>query len=294
MAARQELLEAALENLPEGVALLNAAGQVVFWNHAAESITGFPCIEIVGRPTPWAVEPLLQEPMDDRAMRQGPCGRGMLVHAQHKLGREIAAMLHVHLLRDSLGARIGRSIIFRAAENWDALPHGDTSPDSGADETQERLEERVEEQFHEFESNGTPLSLLWITVDQAADLRRTHGARAVEAMLERVERILTNGLHGGEEIGRWGDDEFLMLAHEPAHEALRTRAQTLAGLARTTDFRWWGDRVSLTVSVGAALAQRGETLVQVLRSAEDAMHASVHAGGNHITLAPGRRACSPL
>ena len=28
----------------------------------------------------------------------------------------------------------------------------------------------------------------------------------------------------------------------------------LAGLARTADFRWWGDRVSLTVSVGVAMA----------------------------------------
>jgi len=67
----------------------------------------------------------------------------------------------------------------------------------------------------------------------------------------------------------------------------------LAGLARTTDFRWWGDRVSLTVSVGAAQAERDGSLVDLLEWAKTAMLSSFHAGGNHITSAPGGKACSP-
>ena len=77
-------------------------------------------------------------------------------------------------------------------------------------------------------------------------------------MLEKVERTLASGLKPAEEIGRWGDDEFLVLSHERNAAMLAAHAQTLAGLARTTDFRWWGDRVSLTVSIGAAQAERGE------------------------------------
>ena len=34
-----------------------------------------------------------------------------------------------------------------------------------------------------------------------------------------MERTLTNGLHPAEEIGRWGDDEFLVLSHEPSGAA---------------------------------------------------------------------------
>jgi len=66
----------------------------------------------------------------------------------------------------------------------------------------------------------------------------------------------------------------------------------LAGLARTSDFRWWGDRFSLTVSIGAAQAMKTEPLPQLLERAQAAMLASVHAGGNHITLAPERQTCS--
>jgi GGDEF domain-containing protein len=63
-------------------------------------------------------------------------------------------------------------------------------------------------------------------------------------------------------------------------------------MARTADFRWWGDRISLTVSVGAATAEKGEMLPGLLERAQSAMLASAAAGGNHITLAPGRPPCS--
>ena len=85
-------------------------------------------------------------------------------------------------------------------------------------------------------------------------MRKTHGAGACEAMLEKIERALANGLRPAEELGRWGEDEFLVISHERTAEMLAAHAQTLAGLARTADFRWWGDRVSLTVSIGAAQA----------------------------------------
>ena len=74
---------------------------------------------------------------------------------------------------------------------------------------------------------------------------------------------------------------------------LAAHAQSLAGLARTTEFRWWGDRVSLTVSIGAAQAELGEPLAELLDRAQAAMFVSVRAGGNHIAAAQGRPSCLP-
>lgn len=291
MADRRELMEAALESYPEGIALLDCDGHVLLWNRAAESISGFPRMEIVGRTVPWAVESLLEQRHGDEPAEVSE--RGTLVHAQHKQGGGLAALVRCRVLRDGMGVRIGSIVTFRAAENWDAMPHGSATPGTVAEEAQSSLEERVEEVFRDFTERGVDFGLLWVTVDQADELRRTHGARACESMLERVERTLAGGLRPGEEIGRWGDDEFLVLCHVSGGEALKAHAQLLAGLARTTDFRWWGDRVSLAVSIGAAQADHGESLVQLLERAQAAMHSSMHAGGNHITLAPGRRACSP-
>ena len=139
---------------------------------------------------------------------------------------------------------------------------------------------------------GKSFGVLWISVDQAAELRKTHGAGACEAMLEKVERVMINGLRPGEELGRWGDDEFLILSHERTPEMLGTHAQVLAGLARTADFRWWGDRASLTVSIGAAQAEQESSLADLLERAKTAMLNSFHAGGNQTMSAPGRQVCS--
>ena len=52
MADRTELVEAALDVYPEGLALLDSDERVVFWNRAAEQITGLPAHELRSRTVP--------------------------------------------------------------------------------------------------------------------------------------------------------------------------------------------------------------------------------------------------
>ena len=59
MTDRTELLEAALDSLPEGIALLGERGPVMFWNRAAEAITGYASADLLARPAPEPLEPLL-------------------------------------------------------------------------------------------------------------------------------------------------------------------------------------------------------------------------------------------
>jgi diguanylate cyclase (GGDEF)-like protein/PAS domain S-box-containing protein len=296
MTDRTELLESALDNLPDGIALLGGEDQVMFWNQAAEAITGHARVDLLARPVPDALKPLLlcgtrngdQEPGDAI-----PPMRGALVHTRHELGHELQVIARAWELRDGLGGRIGTAVAFHPAESLDALPHGETGEETGAETSQAELEDRLAAVFDDFARGGLPFGVLWITVDQAHELRKTHGAVSCEAMLERVERALAQGLRPSEELGRWGDDEFLVVSYERTAEMLAAHAQILAGLARTAEFRWWGDRVSLTVSIGAAQAEQAEALAQLLERAQKAMISSMDAGGNHITPAPGRLACLP-
>jgi diguanylate cyclase (GGDEF)-like protein/PAS domain S-box-containing protein len=283
------LMEAALEGFSEGVALLDCEGRVIFWNHAAEQVTGFPGIDVVSRGSPFGLEQLLA-PADCEPQAETPTHartqRQTLVRAQHRSGQELPLMMRRTMLRDGLGERIGAAIVFHFAESLDTLPHGESCEELNVEAAQAEIEEQARSAFEEFAHHDAPLGLLWITVDQAHELRKTHGAKACQTMIERIERTLTNGLRPSEEMGRWGDDEFLVLSHEPTAERLAAHGQSLAGLARTSDFRWWGDKLSLTVSIGAALALKTETLAELFKRAQSAMLASVHAGGNHTTLAP--------
>ena len=299
MSGRVELMEAALEAHPDGVALLDAAGQVLFWNRAAETMTGFGGIEMIGRSTPWALEQLVHGGMawDEVSQLHSPAAsRASLVHGQHKLGGDLAVAARRLVLRGELGERIGMAVLFHPAEVVEGLPRGESGPSQEMDEAQAQLEIRLTERFEECMQGGAGLALIWLMVDQAHDLRRTHGGRACEAMMDRMQRTLAGGLHPGEELGRWGEDEFLVLAPDTGLDApsvaAHARGQALAGVARTTEFRWWGDRISLTISAGVAQAQPDEMLVSLLERAKAAMFSSLHAGGNHVTVAPGRQSCS--
>jgi diguanylate cyclase (GGDEF)-like protein/PAS domain S-box-containing protein len=294
---RSELMEAALDAFCEGVALLDLEERVVFWNRAAERITGYSGADLLGRLLPEGLEPLAQCRNGETRLepRSGPQrGRGLLVHTRHKSGHDVTAIAFHMILRNDLGGHLGTAAIFHPGERLNALPHGETSDGTEVQQSQAELQDRLAIEFDAFVVDGVPLNVLWISVDQACDLRRTHGARACETMLEGIERVLANGLRPGEEVGRWGDDEFLIISHaDCSPEALASHARLLAGLARTADFRWWGDRVSLTVSIGAAIADKCEKLAELLERAQTAMLTSTHAGGNTINVAPGRQTCSP-
>jgi diguanylate cyclase (GGDEF)-like protein/PAS domain S-box-containing protein len=284
MAHCNELLEAAFDAVPEGVALVGLEGEVVLWNQAAQGITGYTAIDVLSRPIPEGLEALFEEELVDRGT--AGASRRTLVRARHKLGHEVPVIARFLELRDELGERIGGVALFHPAESLDALPHGE-SCNASSDEARGDFEERLQTEFDDFKRGGAPFSVLWIGVDQAEDLRKTHGVSACNAMLEKVRHALVQGLRPAEEMSRWGDDEFLIVAHERSVEMLVSHAHTLAGLARTADFRWWGDRVSLTVSIGAAQAvgDGNETLAQLLGRARQAMESSSRTGGNRATVA---------
>jgi diguanylate cyclase (GGDEF)-like protein/PAS domain S-box-containing protein len=282
MAERAELVEAALEAYPEGIGLLDPEERVVLWNRAAERMTGFAGAQLIGRTLPAGLRALTEAPFwESRTVPE--IGSGAVIHVQNLNGRDEPLRARRVVLRDPMGGRIGTAAVFHPGEKTAALPHGETCDGSEVQQSQAEMRNRLERRFNAFRAEGQPLSILWIRVDQAAGMRKTHGPRACEAMLECVERTLVNARQAGYEIGRWGDDEFLVMSGEPDERMVANRGQLLAGIARTADFCWWGDRLTLTVSIGAAAAETGDNLACMLDRAQHAMWWSEQAGGNQVT-----------
>jgi diguanylate cyclase (GGDEF)-like protein/PAS domain S-box-containing protein len=287
MADRNELLESALDSMQDGIALFGPRCEVVFWNQAAEATTGYAALEVMGRALPNGLELLEPERALQNKQLESRCG--VLLNARHKLGHEMRVMARVAVLRDGLGERIGIAMVFHPAESLDALPHGARRDNAAASASEAELEEHLRSEFEDCTGGSLPFGMMWIKVDQAEELKKTHGAGACQAMLEKVEHALATGLRPTEILGHWGDDEFLIISHERTPEMLAAHARVLVGLARTADFKWWGDRVSLTVSIGAAQARQAsdELLPQLLERAQRAMETSMRAGGNCVTPAQG-------
>ena len=90
MTNRVDLIEAAIDSLPEGLALLHGdsgePSEVVFWNQAAVSITGHTGFELVGRAIPDTLEALLGEsPIHDETEADAIThpARGFLAQIRH-------------------------------------------------------------------------------------------------------------------------------------------------------------------------------------------------------------------
>jgi len=89
MTDRTELLEAALDALPEGMALADLEGQVVFWNDTAQAITGHRGADLIGR----SVREVLDETIAGGTNQwialtkaETASRRGLLIPMRHRLG----------------------------------------------------------------------------------------------------------------------------------------------------------------------------------------------------------------
>ena len=320
MGDRMAMLEATLDLMEEGIAILDEQLKVVHWNQAAAALTGYTAQDVICRPCPGELYRVDQQHRDkvvasaEAELKAGMADGGgvsglsftqpvaeplqsadsclqrlTLVAMHHKLGHAVPAMLRKVPLQDSQGAPMGAVLLFYPAEEVDALPRGESGEGVGIEASQAEMEDRLDAAHHQWATSGMPFGLLWITVDQAKSLRKTHGRDACEAMLRAVEDTLLRQMKPAETIGRWGDNEFLIIAHERSAELLTDHARRLAGLARTVDFRWWGDRIGVTLSIGTSFAIETDTLQCLLNRARQAMRTSEYAGGNHVTEARGEQ-----
>jgi PAS domain S-box-containing protein len=300
------ILESVIDTLDEGIAVLDEQLRVLFWNAAATAITGYQPADMLARECP---SNLYQ--FDSQATHissfydSASCDslnqseRPVQVHLLHQLGHTLPAMLRRSRLSNEFGGRSGTVLRFHPVEEIDALPHGKPSEDASLERSQSNLADRLDAAWQEWHTNTVPFGVLWLTVDQAATLRKSHGRDASEAMLNVMETSLLHVLKPTETLGRWGENEFLIISHERSSEMLSLHAERLASVARSADFHWWGDRIPLTVSIGAAQAERqdastasgSQTLTALLRGAQQAMQALIDAGGNAVTHAR-RQACS--
>jgi len=288
-----EILEAALGAVEEGIAVLDSESRVLLWNPAAAAITGYHSSDLLYRSLP---ENLYK--IDEH--HTGSPERPISVLLRHAQGHVLPAMLRRTQLRDALGKRFGMLVRFHPVEEVDSMPHGEMDDDGNlqkhVESSQADMQDRLDQAWQDWTLNRIPFGLLWITVDQAATLRRTHGHDGSEAMLGIVERTLLHALRPTEMLGRWGTHEFLVLSHERTREMLDAHARHVCELARTADFRWWGDRVSLSVSVGGAQAAEDTSwdckLSGLLKRAQTAMQAAVYAGGNTVVVPEAKMTAS--
>ena len=128
--------------------------------------------------------------------------------------------------------------------------------------------------------SGAPFSLILLDIDHFKDLNDVHGHAVGDAVLMEVAEVVRRGLRDGDELGRWGGEEFMVVAPETGPDQALKLAERLR--ARLEAHRW--SRGPVTASFGVTAYRRGDDLEPLFARADEALYRAKQRGRNGCAL----------
>jgi diguanylate cyclase (GGDEF)-like protein len=105
-----------------------------------------------------------------------------------------------------------------------------------------------------------PFSIMCIQVDNLAGFRTNYGPHATDAILRVVAETMTGSLRPSDFLGRWSSDQFLAILADSGLAGVEITGKRMRKVVTFAGLKWWGDELSVTVSIGHATAQAGDTV----------------------------------
>lgn len=141
------------------------------------------------------------------------------------------------------------------------------------------------------EQPGLPMALILLDMDHFKRVNDRRGHVFGDRVLQTIVDALSGALRADDVLGRWGGDEFLVLADGTSLEDARALAERLrqaaAGLPPTVSG-------GVTLSAGVSLWDGEGGLEEALRRVDMALYAAKNQGRDRVALAePIRAATDP-
>jgi diguanylate cyclase (GGDEF)-like protein len=131
--------------------------------------------------------------------------------------------------------------------------------------------------------SGTPLAAIGIDLDHFKAINDELGHETGDEVLEAVAEVLRENTRTSDFVGRWGGEEFCVLAPDTPAEGARKLAESLR--AAIAQISVPGVRRTLTASFGIAVCPEHATSAELLlRQADRALYAAKHAGRDRVVL----------
>lgn len=297
--ASESLLHKALQNIRDGVYIVDRGRKILFWNSGAERITGYSAKEITGS---LCFENILRHvddsgqllchagcplagTMDDGESREAD------VYLHHRSGHRVPIHVKTAPIRDAGGVVIGavetfsenraqREIMERFAE-LEKMAMRD--PLTGL-ANRRYMENRIEMRLSEKVRFGWPVGLAILDVDDFKKVNDTFGHDVGDKVLKMVSATLVSNLRSFDDLGRWGGEEFLMLAANIEGNPLFSLVDRLRILVSASCLDLERAPLCVTVSAGVSGAKGGDSWGEILKRADEALYISKRNGKNRSTV----------
>lgn len=293
------LAQALLESMSEALYVVDRKRTITYWNRAAEQLTGFPAAEVVGRRCQDGVLNHVDEagtslcgsrcPLT-ATMRDGVT-REVVAYAHHRDGHRLPVAVRAAPLRDNTGRTIGAVEAFHddsrcaslasRAEAAESQALADPLTGLGNRRQLQQALLRLQDEHHRY---ARTFAVLFLDIDHFKTVNDTHGHQIGDQALQLVAGTLRDCTRPSDISGRWGGEEFLLLA--PAHDLAQAReiAERLRRLIASSWLDVHGTRLQMTVSIGIALSSLTETVNLTVDRADTAMLLAKADGRNRTRL----------
>jgi diguanylate cyclase (GGDEF)-like protein/PAS domain S-box-containing protein len=269
-----------LESLLTGVCVVDMRKKIVFWSDGAERITGHLRHQVIGRSC--VQEALLhcQQSGCEFCSEECPIGKAMktahLVEASgslhHKSGYEVPVRIRAIPVRNPHGSIIG------AVETFDELEQSDFQPrekvlagcfdDVTGLASRAQMNSQLRDALAAFTGRDVVFSVLRFRMEGLQRFRAAFGADAASSLLRVIAHSLASDLWRTDIVGRWANDEFLVILNGCNGESLSAVRERLRRMLANDAIEWWGERRSLRVTIGETTAQPGDTVESILDRAQ--------------------------
>jgi diguanylate cyclase (GGDEF)-like protein/PAS domain S-box-containing protein len=281
-----EICRSLLECLQVGVCVVDLQKKIIFWSDGAERITGNLRHEVVGRPC--AGRTLLQCDQNTCEACGSECPVGAAIqgahpsqtdgYLHHKRGHRVPVHVWAVPVRDAHGSIIG---VLQSFEDHhqpeDDEQREDSLKNSGCVDELTGIANRAIMQSHLRETLGTfaelqvPFGVLHLRLKGFDVFRANFGAEAATCMLRMVANTLELAVWRTDHVGRWSDDQFLVILNGCSGDSLRAVGDRIGRMLASDGIEWWGEKRSLAVSIGHAAARPGDTGESMLERARQNM-----------------------
>lgn len=141
--------------------------------------------------------------------------------------------------------------------------------------------------------SGHSVAVLMVDVDYFKRINDNYGHPVGDEVLRKIAELLRQRLRRNDILGRYGGEEFCVVAPETEADSAHLLAETLRDLIATTLIATECGELSVTISIGfSCCPSNGEKgLTEMLAEADIALYAAKQAGRNRVASFDPREAC---
>jgi diguanylate cyclase (GGDEF)-like protein/PAS domain S-box-containing protein len=288
-----------MEILYDGVYFVDLNRKITYWNKGAEQISGYSPERAIGS---YCYENLLQYVTEDGVQichndcpLKATIGDGRQreteLYLRHADGFRIPVLVRTFPIHDEKGNLIGGVEVFsnnqtimkmkRRVSKLEQTVVYDPLTQIG---NRKHIEVKINSALQEYQHMRFPFGILFIDIDHFKVINDTFGHITGDKVLRAVANTLRYNLRETDTCGRWGGEEFLVLAFNLNNETLKIIAEKLRSLVEQTTITTKTGQPRVTISIGATLVRNEDTLESLIYRADKLMYKSKANGRNCVTI----------